>query len=69
MFYGRNNFQKDWDGVADYVEMDIAVGASGIKAGVWDGEIVSAVFKLGGCGCVCDSGHPGRQTVKGGGCV
>ncbi len=61
MVYGRDSFKKNRDGIAYYIEMDIAGSACGIETGAWYGKIVPAAPCSGYENCTDDGRRFSRQ--------
>ena len=63
--YGGNGFEKDGDGTADHIKMDIAGGADAAETGTWNSKTVPVAACTGCKGCTDNGWCYGRQTVRG----
>lgn len=63
--YGGNGFEKDGDGTADHIKMDIAGVADAPETGTWNSKTVPVAACTGCKGCTDDGRCYGRQTVRG----
>lgn len=63
--YGGNGFEKDGNGTADHIKMDIAGGSDAPETGTWDSKTVPVAACTGCEGGTHNGRSYGRQTVRG----
>ena len=63
--YGGNGFEKDGNGTADHIKMDIAGGSDAPETGTWDSKTVPVAACTGCEGGTHNGRSCGRQTVRG----
>lgn len=63
--YGGNGFEKDGNGTADHIKMDIAGGSDAPETSTWDSKTVPVAACTGCEGGTHNGRSYGRQTVRG----